>query len=100
MVSFCSECLITLKATLVVETSPKADTNSGSPRGAIDRYFEIVERGSTIGREVRGGIVTFVTMAYIVVLNPIILTTTTDVAGTQLDFGQVGVVHGAHLSAS
>ena len=94
MVSFCSECLITLKETLVAETQPKADTNSGSgqPRGAIDRYFEITERGSTIGREVRGGIVTFVTMAYIVVLNPIILTTTTDVAGNQLDFGQVGAV--------
>ncbi len=94
MVSFCIECLITLKETLVAETQPKADTSSGSgqPRGAIDRYFEITERGSTIGREVRGGIVTFVTMAYIVVLNPIILTTTTDVAGNQLDFGQVGAV--------
>jgi len=79
---------------LVAETQPKAETSSGSgqPKGAIDRYFEITERGSTIGREVRGGIVTFVTMAYIVVLNPIILTTTTDVAGNQLNFGQVGAV--------
>jgi len=78
----------------VAETQPKAETSSGSgqPKGAIDRYFEITERGSTIGREVRGGIVTFVTMAYIVVLNPIILTTTTDVAGNQLNFGQVGAV--------
>lgn len=39
----------------------------------VDRYFSITERQSTIGREVRGGIVTFVTMAYIVVLNPIII---------------------------
>ena len=39
----------------------------------IDRYFKITERGSTVGREVRGGVVTFFTMAYIVVLNPIIL---------------------------
>ena len=61
-------------------------------RGFLDRYFEISKRGSTIGREVRGGIVTFVTMAYIVVLNPIILTTTADVDGNQLDFGQVGAV--------
>ncbi len=78
----------------MAETQPKADTSSrsGQPKGAIDRYFEITERGSTIGREVRGGIVTFVTMAYIVVLNPIILTTTTDVAGNQLNFGQVGAV--------
>ena len=70
-----------------------ASTQTGSEqRSALDRYFEITERGSSLGREVRGGIVTFVTMAYIVILNPIILTTTTDVAGNQLDFGQVGAV--------
>lgn len=40
---------------------------------ALDRYFHITERGSTIGREIRGGLVTFFTMAYILVLNPIIL---------------------------
>jgi AGZA family xanthine/uracil permease-like MFS transporter len=39
----------------------------------VDRFFKISERGSTVGREVRGGIVTFFTMAYIVVLNPLIL---------------------------
>ncbi|GGF36273.1 putative xanthine/uracil/vitamin C permease family protein [Williamsia phyllosphaerae] len=41
--------------------------------GRIDRYFKITERESTIGREMRGGLVTFFTMAYIVVLNPIII---------------------------
>src|SRR3954463_7749640 len=41
--------------------------------GGIDRYFKITERGSTVGREVRGGLVTFFTMAYIIVLNPLIL---------------------------
>ncbi|WP_018682572.1 NCS2 family permease [Actinokineospora enzanensis] len=40
---------------------------------ALDRFFRIRERGSTPGREVRGGLVTFVTMAYIVVLNPLII---------------------------
>jgi AGZA family xanthine/uracil permease-like MFS transporter len=40
---------------------------------AIDRFFRISERGSTTGREIRGGVVTFVTMAYIVVLNPLII---------------------------
>ncbi|GAA0627432.1 NCS2 family permease [Kutzneria viridogrisea] len=39
----------------------------------LDRFFRISERGSTVGREVRGGLVTFVTMAYIVVLNPLII---------------------------
>lgn len=39
----------------------------------VDRFFRISERNSTVGREVRGGLVTFVTMAYIVVLNPLII---------------------------
>ncbi|SDD28112.1 NCS2 family permease [Actinokineospora iranica] len=43
------------------------------PRSALDRFFRISERGSTPAREVRGGLVTFVTMAYIVVLNPLII---------------------------
>jgi AGZA family xanthine/uracil permease-like MFS transporter len=44
-----------------------------TPRATLlDRYFNISARGSTVGREVRGGLVTFFTMAYIVVLNPLI----------------------------
>lgn len=43
------------------------------PAGPLDRFFHISERGSTIGREIRGGIVTFFTMSYILVLNPLIL---------------------------
>jgi len=37
---------------------------------------KITQRGSTLGREIRGGVVTFFTMAYIVALNPLILATT------------------------
>ncbi|KQS00621.1 MFS transporter [Williamsia sp. Leaf354] len=50
-----------------------APVGSGSLRGRIDRYFHVSERDSTISREMRGGLVTFFTMAYIVVLNPIII---------------------------
>ncbi|HEX5120654.1 MAG TPA: NCS2 family permease [Pseudonocardiaceae bacterium] len=46
--------------------------------------FRIRERGSTVGREVRGGITTFVAMAYIVLLNPLILGSAADVNGTHL----------------
>lgn len=60
--------------------------------GAVDRFFHITERGSTFGAEIRGGLVTFVTMAYIVILNPIILSGKEDVAGNVLDFGQVSAV--------
>ena len=39
----------------------------------LDAFFRIDERGSTVRREVVGGITTFVTMAYIIVVNPAIL---------------------------
>ena len=48
---------------------------------AWDRWFHLTERGSNLGTEIRGGIVTFVTMAYIVVLNPLIVGTAVDVNG-------------------
>lgn len=44
----------------------------------LDRYFAITARGSTWLQEVRGGIVTFFTMSYIVVLNPLIIGTVMD----------------------
>ncbi|MCM3658755.1 NCS2 family permease [Agromyces mediolanus] len=69
-------------------------TVDGEPKNAIDRFFEITRRGSTFGREIRGGIVTFVTMAYIVILNPLILGGTEDVAGNALDAAQVGAATG------
>ncbi|MFF3443131.1 NCS2 family permease [Streptosporangium sp. NPDC002721] len=47
----------------------------------IDRFFFISDRGSSVGREVRGGFATFFTMAYIVVLNPLIIATVKDAEG-------------------
>ncbi|QGU06693.1 Guanine/hypoxanthine permease PbuG [Corynebacterium occultum] len=57
--------------------------------GALDRYFKISERGSTLGTEVRAGVVTFFAMAYIVILNPLILGTAEDSAGNTLGIPQV-----------
>lgn len=39
----------------------------------LERRFHITERGSTIGREIMGGLVTFMAMAYIIFVNPSIL---------------------------
>jgi len=65
-----------------METTTKQSTS------AWDRYFHMTERGSTLGTEVRGGIVTFVTMAYIVVLNPLIVGTAKDINGNFPGGGQ------------
>jgi AGZA family xanthine/uracil permease-like MFS transporter len=59
-------------------------TSSGRPESGFDRYFSITARGSTVGREVRGGFATFFTMAYIVVLNPLILGSASDATGAHL----------------
>src|SRR5262249_11869473 len=40
---------------------------------ALERYFDIKGRGSSVGRELRGAVATFLTMAYILVANPAIL---------------------------
>jgi AGZA family xanthine/uracil permease-like MFS transporter len=63
---------------------------TASTRGSgLDSYFKISERGSTIGREFRGGLATFFTMAYIIVLNPIILSLGRDKFGHALSFDQL-----------
>ncbi|MET4426725.1 MULTISPECIES: NCS2 family permease [unclassified Mycolicibacterium] len=58
----------------------------------LDRFFEISARQSTVAAELRGGVVTFIAMAYIIVLNPIILSSAPDVAGNSLEFTQVSAV--------
>ncbi|MFI9551199.1 NCS2 family permease [Nonomuraea endophytica] len=55
----------------------------------LDRFFELSGRGTTVGREVRGGITTFMAMAYIILLNPIILGGAKDVTGAQLTIAQL-----------
>ena len=83
------------------DTAEHDDPRTGSRgRGLLDRLFKITERGSTAGREVRGGLVTFFAMAYIVILNPLILGGTSaenapvDVAGGWLATAQVGAMTG------
>ena len=51
----------------------------------LDDYFGVTARGSTIGTEIIAGLATFLTMAYIIVVNPAIL------SEGGLDFGAVFV---------
>src|SRR3954453_19644559 len=57
--------------------------------GVLERVFKVRERGSTVAREIRGGLATFFTMAYILVLNPIILSGATDKFGHHLSTTQL-----------
>jgi len=61
------------------EATTVAQPESPPPaRGGLDGFFHISERGSTVAQEARGGLATFFTMAYIVVLNPLIIGTVLD----------------------
>lgn len=53
----------------------------------LDQYFHISKRNSSISQEIRGGLVTFLTMSYIIVLNPLILGFTPDIDGNFLGGG-------------
>ncbi|MFC9242634.1 NCS2 family permease [Streptomyces sp. NPDC057136] len=66
-------------------------------RSWLDRYFHISERGSTVAREMRGGVTTFMAMAYILLLNPLILGGK-DVDGNLLS--QPGLITATALAAA
>jgi len=58
-------------------------------RGGLDGFFKISERGSTVRTEIIAGLATWLTMAYILFVNPSILGQVPDRVGTTLTFPQV-----------
>ncbi|MCT1386429.1 NCS2 family permease [Brachybacterium sp. p3-SID1565] len=68
-------------------TAPASTATATAPRGGLDRFFGISDRGSSVSREIRGGLVTFFSMCYIVVLNPLIIGTVPDSTGQYLGGG-------------
>ncbi|APY85705.1 NCS2 family permease [Streptomyces alfalfae] len=80
-------------------TAEDAGPGSRVPAGRswLDRYFHISLRGSTVAREVRGGITTFMAMAYIVLLNPVLLSGK-DAAGDTM--GQKALITATALAAA
>ncbi len=78
-----------------MQTTPTKTPEETRPVGRIDSYFKITELGSTVWTEVRGGLVTFFAMSYIVVLNPFIIGTVADGTGNDLaggDFTKIAAV--------
>ncbi|AUG81014.1 MFS transporter [Kitasatospora sp. MMS16-BH015] len=70
------------------ESDAPTSTPAVAPKNALDAYFKISARGSTLGNEIRGGLTTFMAMAYIVLLNPIILSGA-DVTGHKLGHAEL-----------
>lgn len=74
-----------------------AGTRVPAGRSWLDRYFHISQRGSSVAREVRGGVTTFMAMAYILLLNPLILSGK-DAAGDTL--GQKALITATAFAAA
>ncbi|MDH3189933.1 MAG: NCS2 family permease [Acidimicrobiia bacterium] len=76
-----------------VERSP------APPTGGLDSYFKLSERGTSVGTEIRAGVTTFLVMAYIIFVNPSILSATgldpgALAAGTALVAGLLSILMG------
>ena len=55
------------------EQPQKKTTEGAAPKSFLDSYFHISERNSDVKTEIIAGVTTFMTMAYIIVVNPGIL---------------------------
>ncbi|REE99438.1 NCS2 family permease [Thermomonospora umbrina] len=64
-------------------------TGRTGAHGRLDRLFDLSGRDTSVPREVRGGFTTFFAMAYIILLNPIILGGAKDVTGAALSIPQL-----------
>src|SRR4051794_28914160 len=62
------------RSTLMITINGAVRTAHGSLTAWLSQHFQLVERRSTIRAEVVGGITTFAVMAYIIFLNPLLLT--------------------------
>ncbi len=67
--------------------APPSPGTTGST--SLDRYFHISERGSTVRTELIAGLATFLTMSYILFVNPSIIAGLKDHTGHALAFQQV-----------
>jgi adenine/guanine/hypoxanthine permease len=69
--------------------APPSSSRSEGYGGTLDSFFEITKRGSTIRTEIIAGVATWLTMSYILFVNPSILGALPDHNGTTLAFPQV-----------
>ncbi|SNS14760.1 putative MFS transporter, AGZA family, xanthine/uracil permease [Actinomadura meyerae] len=72
-----------------VSTAKTDDSPPSGGGGPLERLFDLTGRRTTVARELRGGVTTFFAMAYIILLNPIILGGAKDVTGASLSIPQL-----------
>jgi AGZA family xanthine/uracil permease-like MFS transporter len=73
---------------LATATRP-GEAGRDAKSSTLDRFFGVTKAGSTVPTEIRAGLATFLTMCYILFVNPSILSSVKDHAGHSLAFNQV-----------
>jgi AGZA family xanthine/uracil permease-like MFS transporter len=76
-------------AAMEATTADRAPSGGSPVANRLDRYFDITARGSSIPTEICGGAATFLTMAYILFVNPQILGSVAAPGGVKLPFDQL-----------
>ena len=69
--------------------APPSAPRPAAPGDTLDRFFHISERGSNVRTEIIAGLATFLTMSYILFVNPSIIAGLKDHTGHALQFQQV-----------
>src|SRR6266498_2103664 len=69
--------------------APPSAPRPAAPGDTLDRFFHISERGSNVRTEIIAGLATFLTMSYILFVNPSIIAGLKDHTGHALEFQQV-----------
>ncbi len=78
-----------------IETAQREDDPPETPsgaRGALDRYFGITRHRTTIPREIRAGLTTFLAMSYVIFVNPGVLSDAIKIPGVDNLFTQLVMV--------
>ncbi|MEC3953221.1 NCS2 family permease [Nocardia sp. CDC153] len=73
----------------MTQTQSPITTSEVTRSSALDRLFKLTARKTTLSREIRGGITTFVAMAYVILLVPLILGGVADINGDKLSIAQL-----------
>ncbi len=80
-------------ATRTETTQPEEqETAEPRPTSFVDRFFEITKHGSTVPRELRAGLTTFLAMSYIIFVNPDVLSNAIEIDGVSNVFTQLVIV--------
>ncbi len=78
-----------MATTATRERKGRAVSPTTADAGVLERWFHLTERGTDVGTEIRAGLTTFMVMSYIIVVNPVVLSSGAQIAGLNVSFAAI-----------